>query len=58
MGMNKKNSKQVWKYTDDIVAIIVVIAWFIAWGMGTKLPEWLLTAVLGYVFGKNIPIQH
>jgi len=56
MVERKENSK-LWTYTDDVIAILVVIAWFIAYGMGHKLPEWILTTVLGYVFGKHIPLS-
>jgi len=58
MVMVEAKSSSVWKYTDDIVAIILVIAWIICYVIGNALPEWLITAILGYVFGKNLPIQH
>lgn len=55
--MVKEEEEKVWKYTDDIVAVVLIVAWLVCWAIGHKLPEWILTTVLGYIFGKNIPIQ-
>ena len=52
-----KEENKVWKYTDDIVAGIVVVAWTIGKFVGVEIPDWVMTASLGYVFGKNIPLQ-
>lgn len=49
--------KKVSKYTDDIVACIIVVAWIIGKFTGVEIPDWIMTTALGYVFGKNIPIQ-
>lgn len=46
-----------WQYTDDIIAILLVIAWLVCYALSKPLPEWILTTVLGYVFGKHMPIK-
>jgi len=53
----KEEKKKIWKYTDDIVAGVVVVAWIIGKFVGVEIPDWVMTTALGYVFGKNIPIQ-
>ena len=55
--MVEKKEGKVWKYTDDIIAGILVIAWVIGKATGNEIPDWILATALGYVFGKNIPIQ-
>ena len=55
--MVEKEENKVWKYTDDIIAGIVVVAWLIGKFVGVEIPNEILATALGYVFGKNIPIQ-
>lgn len=51
-----EEGRKIWKYTDDIVAIILVIAWVVSKFSGNAIPDWVMTAVLGYIFGKSIPL--
>lgn len=53
----EEEKREVWKYTDDIVAGVVVVAWIVGKFTGVEIPDWVMTTALGYVFGKNIPIQ-
>ena len=47
---------KLWKYTDDILAVVIVAAWIAGKASGVyEIPESVLGIVLGYVFGKNIP---
>ena len=56
--MVKGNMKKVnWEFTDDVIAILLVIAWLACYALNKPLPEWVLTTVLGYVFGKHMPIK-
>lgn len=54
---NMENEIKPWKYTDDIICILVALAWMIGKFVGVEIPEWVLTTVIGYAFGKNLPIQ-
>ena len=54
----KKIEKKIkWRYTDDLIATILVIAWIVGKFCGNVVPDWILATALGYVFGKNIPVQ-
>jgi len=57
MGMNEgeNNVPRPWKYTDDIIAGIIVVAYIIGKFIGVQIPENLVGLALGYVFGKNVP---
>mgnify|MGYP000412649059 CR=1 FL=1 len=48
---------KLWKYTDDIVAVIIIVAWIICYAIGKAMPEWIITTVLGYIFGKSFPLK-
>ncbi|RKZ29252.1 hypothetical protein DRQ29_00340 [bacterium] len=52
-----EEKQKIWKYTDDIIAGIIVVAWIVGKFVGVEIPDWVMTTALGYVFGKNIPIQ-
>jgi len=55
--MAEREENKVWKYTDDVIAGIIVVAWIIGKFIGVEIPNEILATALGYVFGKNIPIQ-
>jgi len=44
-----------WEYTDDLIAIIIVLAWVFGKFFGVDIPDWVLSVALGYAFGKSIP---
>jgi len=46
---------EVWKYTDDIIAIGVVGAWIAGKIVGFEIPDEIAILALGYVFGANLP---
>ena len=52
---NQNNGRKPWKWTDDIIAVIVVGAWVVGKFISVEIPDWAVAAALGYVFGKNIP---
>jgi len=52
----RKSNPRPWKYTDDIVAVLIILAWILGKPLGVEVPDWALSAVLGYIFGKNIPL--
>ena len=50
-----QNSVKPWKYTDDIIAIAIVIAWIAGKFLGVDIPDWVVSAAIGYAFGKSMP---
>lgn len=56
MASEEEPVRRPWKYTDDIVAILIVVAWIVGKFKGISIPDWVLGAVLGYVFGKYVRV--
>ena len=53
--MADQNNVKPWKFTDDIIAIIIVIAWIVGKFKGVDIPDWVVSAAIGYAFGKSMP---
>jgi len=45
------------KYTDDIVCLIIVIAYVLGKVFSWDIPDWCVASALGYAFGKMMPQQ-
>lgn len=43
------------RYTDDLVILLIVIGYFVAPHFGMNVADWILSAALAYVFGREVP---
>jgi len=55
--MNNEEKPKPYKYTDDIVCLIIVVAYVLGKVFGWEIPDWCLASALGYAFGKTMPQQ-
>ena len=53
--VNGNSEPRPWKYTDDIIAGVIIGAWVIGKFIGVNIPDEVAMVAIGYVFGKNIP---
>lgn len=51
---NNSNGIRPWKYTDDIIAISIVIGYLLGKYFGFEVPEWMVIAALLYAFGAGV----
>ena len=54
--MNEEEPKP-YSWTDDVVCLIIVVAYVLGKIFGWEIPDWCAAAAIGYAFGKNIPQQ-
>ena len=59
MGKIDKNKAErtVSEHTDDFIAVIIVFGYIFSRILGYKeaIPIWMVSSVISYVFGKNLP---
>ena len=55
--MNSEEKPKPSKYTDDIVCLIIVIAYVLGKVFGWDIPDWCIASALGYASGKMMPHQ-
>lgn len=52
--MNNEWSSKPWKYTDDILGGIIVVAYIVQNKLGLTVPDWALASTLLWLFGSRV----
>ena len=49
-----ENGNKPWKYTDDILAGVIIVSGIVSKKFGLHVPDWQTAMATAYVFGKPL----